>query len=77
MKIKTSITLSEDVLSAIDESAKRQRKNRSDIIETAVRAYLKQAARAERNARDLEILNRRADYLNDEALDVLGYQAPL
>jgi hypothetical protein len=29
----------------------------------------------EMNARDLEIINRRADYLNKEAADVLSYQA--
>ncbi len=31
----------------------------------------------EENARDLEIINRRADFLNEEANDVLGYQVPL
>lgn len=33
--------------------------------------------RNEQNARDLEIINRRADFLNREASDVLGYQGPL
>jgi len=34
-------------------------------------------ARAERDARDLEIINRNAEWLNREALYVLNYQAPL
>jgi len=74
MKVKTSITLSEDLLKVIDVCAK-QRKNRSDFIEAAVRAFIGQMMREEQNARDLEIINRRADHLNKEAVDVLAYQS--
>ena len=77
MKIKTSITLSEELLKILDKRAKQLKRNRSDYIEAAVWAFLRQSARAERNARDLEILNRRADDLNAEALDVLDYQLRL
>ena len=77
MKVKTSITLSEDVLKAIDKRAKQFKKNRSDFIETAVWAFIGQLIRDEQNARDLEIINRRADFLNQEAADVLAYQVPL
>jgi Arc/MetJ-type ribon-helix-helix transcriptional regulator len=73
MKTKTFITLSEDVIKAIDKRS-GQPKNRSEFIETAVRAYIAQMVRRERNARDLEIINRHADRLNKEALDVLAYQ---
>lgn len=73
MKIKTSITLSEDLVEAIDQCS-GQFKNRSDFIEVAVRAYLAQIARDEQNARDLAILNSQADRLNQEAADVLTYQ---
>jgi len=38
MKIKTSITLSEDLLKAIDEYA-REYNNRSEFIEEAVRVF--------------------------------------
>jgi Arc/MetJ-type ribon-helix-helix transcriptional regulator len=76
MKTKTSVTLSEDLLEAIDQRAGRF-KNRSDFIETAVRAFLAQMIRDEQNARDLAIINRRADYLNQEAADVLDYQVSL
>jgi metal-responsive CopG/Arc/MetJ family transcriptional regulator len=73
MKIKTSITLAEDLLKVIDEQS-GPHKNRSDFIEKAVRAYVAQVMRDRRNARDLEIINRQADRLNQEAEDVLTYQ---
>jgi hypothetical protein len=43
-------------------------------MERAARAYLDRLARAEREARDIEVINRNADRLNREAMDVLGYQ---
>ena len=73
MKVKTSITLSRDVLDAVDARAGRGR-SRSEFIEAALRAFLDQARRHERNASDIDILNRRAGRLNREAADVLGYQ---
>lgn len=73
MKVKTSVTLSEDLLKAIDEQA-GARKSRSEFIEKALRIYISQAIRAQQNARDLEIINRKADRLNEEAEDVLSYQ---
>jgi metal-responsive CopG/Arc/MetJ family transcriptional regulator len=76
MKVKTSITLSENLLTTIDQLA-GEYKNRSFFLETAAWAFIEYLRRAERDARDLEILNRRADALNEEALDVLSYQAPL
>lgn len=73
MKVKTSITLSEDLLDAIDERS-RQFKNRSDFVEAAIRAYIEHMIREEQNAKDLAIINRQADRLNKEAIDVLEYQ---
>ena len=73
MKRKISITLSEDILNAIDKRS-GDAKNRSDFIETAVRAYIAQLIRAEQNAKDLAIINRHADRLNIEAADVLAFQ---
>jgi metal-responsive CopG/Arc/MetJ family transcriptional regulator len=73
MRVKTSITLSEEVLEEIDRRGERF-KNRSNFLETAARAYLAQLERDERNARDLEIINRNASRLNREAADVLEYQ---
>ncbi|MGA1844594.1 MAG: ribbon-helix-helix domain-containing protein [bacterium] len=76
MKIKTSITLSEDLLKAVDERSDRY-KNRSEFIEAALRAFITQMIRSEQNDRDLEIINRHAHTLNQEAEDVLSYQVPL
>ncbi len=73
MKQKTSITLSEDLLRTIDAES-GPKGNRSEFIELAVRVYLEQILRDRRNASDLEIINRSADRLNDEASDVLAYQ---
>ena len=76
MKVKTSITLPEDVLKAIDEYTGKN-KNRSEFIEDAVRAFIMQLIQRQQDARDLEILNRHADSLNQEAADVLTYQVDL
>jgi Arc/MetJ-type ribon-helix-helix transcriptional regulator len=76
MKVKTSITLSQDVRAAMDHWTARGR-NRSEFIEAALRAYIAQLIRDEQSARDLEIINRRAEYLNAEAADVLAYQVTL
>jgi metal-responsive CopG/Arc/MetJ family transcriptional regulator len=78
MKVKTSVMLSEELLKAIDSYTEEYRKkNRSDFIEVAVWAFLRQMTRQEINSRDLEIINRRAEYLNQEADDVLTYQIQL
>ncbi len=73
MKVKTSITLSRDVLDTIDRRSGSS-KSRSRFVEQAVRSYVAQLERSEADARDLEILDRRADTLNEEAYDVLEYQ---
>jgi metal-responsive CopG/Arc/MetJ family transcriptional regulator len=72
MKVKTSVTLSEDLLEAVDALARSS--SRSEVIEHAVRDYLAARARAARDARDLEIMNRLADAYNTETADLLTYQ---
>ncbi len=76
MKIKTSITLSEDILKSIDKILGNSR-NRSAFIEAALRAYLAQRAKKSRDNKDLEILNKNSESLNKEAEDVLAYQVEL
>jgi metal-responsive CopG/Arc/MetJ family transcriptional regulator len=76
MKVKTSVTLSNELIQAIDQYGQPY-KNRSDFIETAIWAFIKQIIRDQENARDIEIINRNADRLNAEALDVLAYQVQL
>ena len=73
MKVKTSVTLSEDLIRQID-ALSSQYGTRSALIERAVRDFLAIVAQRQREARDLEILNRRAEALNAEAADVLSYQ---
>ena len=76
MKIKTSITLSDEILEAIDLHIGGYR-SRSEFLETAARQFIAQLVRKKAERRDLEIINRHADSLNAEAEDVLAYQAPL
>ncbi|MBM3301968.1 MAG: ribbon-helix-helix protein, CopG family [Deltaproteobacteria bacterium] len=73
MKLKTSITLPQDLLRQIDELAS-QYGNRSAVIERAIRDFLAAQAKRQRDLRDLDILNRRAGALNKEAEEVLSYQ---
>jgi metal-responsive CopG/Arc/MetJ family transcriptional regulator len=74
MRVKTSITLDERVLKAIDRATGRGR-SRSRVIEDAAREFLARRVRAAREARDLAILDDAADELNREMDDVLAYQA--
>ncbi len=76
MKEKTSITLSREVLAQVDQLA-GERYSRSALIERVLRKYFRDRQRAALHARDLERINRAADELNAEALDVLQYQAPI
>ena len=73
MRVKTSVTIDERVLRAIDKATTRTR-SRSRLIEDAAREYLARRGRAAREARDLAILNEVADDLNRELDDVLAYQ---
>jgi len=74
MKVKTSITLSEEVLREIDARVEPQRSSRSEFIEEAVRAFLARADRAALLAREAALLRRHASALNAEMADVLEYQ---
>jgi len=73
MKVRTSITLPQELLRTVDKCARQQKKTRSGFIEAALWAFLKRSIRDVQNARDLEILNQRADFLNREASDLLDY----
>jgi metal-responsive CopG/Arc/MetJ family transcriptional regulator len=74
MRVKTSVTIDERVLKAIDKAATRSR-SRSRLIEDAALEFLARRARSAREARDLAILNEAAEALNREMEDVLAYQA--
>lgn len=74
MKTKTSVTLSPDILAAVDKLA-GPAGSRSAVIERILRQFVRRRQRAARAARDLAALNRHSERLNAEAADVLGYQA--
>ena len=76
MKYKTSITLSEDILKEVDTLA-GEFKNRSVVIEEALRYFLKKRVQKMREEHDLKILNAKAEAINREAEDVLSYQVDL
>ena len=76
MKVKTSVTLSEELIRQID-ALLSQYGTRSALIEQAVRDFLAAQTQRTRDAQDLNILNRRAEALNAEAEDVLSYQVDL
>ncbi len=73
MKLKTSITLEEGVVAAVERAA-RDGESRSQVIERLLRQSLAEQERAAIDRRDRAILDARADELNEEAVDVLGYQ---
>lgn len=76
MKVKTSITLSADVLETVDALCGRGG-HRSELIETALRAYIARRRQEERDAREIEIINLHADRWNQEMADILLDQADL
>jgi metal-responsive CopG/Arc/MetJ family transcriptional regulator len=73
MKIKTSLTLSEDLLETVDSMAMNY-KNRSEFVEIALRKAINLMIREEQDAYDFKRINENAADLNAEAEDVLGYQ---
>ena len=76
MKMKTSITLEREVVTAVEEAA-REGESRSHVIERLLRQSLAARARAAIDTRDLNLINAHADELNEEAVDVLGYQVEM
>ena len=74
MKIRTTITLPEELLAKVDKLAGAKRR-RSKVVESALIAYVAQERSGSLNKRDLRILNEHAEKLNKEAAEVLEYQA--
>lgn len=75
MKIRTSITLSKDLLREIDAQVEAQHRSRSAFIEDALRAFLAQADRAALQAREMALLRKHTSALNAEMADIFEYQA--
>lgn len=75
MKVKTSVTLSPEVLAGIDEFAGEM--SRSEFIEQVVCRYFREARRAAHYDREVAILNGIASGTIAEPGDVLDYTAPI
>jgi metal-responsive CopG/Arc/MetJ family transcriptional regulator len=75
MSAKASITLPTALLVEIDKLIGKEA-SRSAFIEKILRDYLQDEARRAAHARDKELIDAAADRLNEEAEDVLRYQAP-
>ena len=73
MKMKTSITLEKEVVTAVEEAA-QEGESRSQVIERLLRQSFAAREREAIDKRDRKIINAHADELNEEAVDVLGYQ---
>ena len=73
MKVKTSVTLSEELVEAVDKIT-RKGESRSAVIERLLRQSFTQRARQTKDKRDLALINEHAEQLNEEAEDVLKYQ---
>jgi len=74
MKVKTSLTLSEDLLKELDRIAEPQ-VSRSSFIESILRNFLEQRAQRRRLGREVAAINQHAAKLNAEMSDALSFQA--
>ena len=72
MRIKTSVSLSSDVLDQVRLHTSDG--ERSEFIEKALWNYLEFLRRQERNICDAAKINDSAAFLNKEAIDSLEYQ---
>jgi metal-responsive CopG/Arc/MetJ family transcriptional regulator len=74
MKMKTSLTLSEDLVASIDKLA-GSKASRSAYIEQILREFVDGRAQARKDAREIAAINRHAAQLNAEMSDALSFQA--
>jgi hypothetical protein len=73
-KVKTSVSLSEGLLRAVDMLAGKS--SRSAWIERSIRASVQRALRRQRDDDEVRLLNKHAESLNRESADALAYQTP-
>lgn len=74
MKVRTSVTLPEELLVKVDKLA-GSRNRRSKIVESALTAYVAKAKPQKLNKRDIEIINRNAELINKQVEETLEFQA--
>lgn len=76
MKVKTSLTLSEDLVASLDRLAGPD-VSRSSFVEKILRDFVAARAQAKRTAREAAAINRHAAKLNAEMKDALSFQASI
>ena len=74
MKAKTSLTLSEDLIEALDRLAGADI-SRSAFIERILREFVERREQVRRDAQAVAAINRHAKQLNAEMDDALSFQA--
>lgn len=72
MKVKTSITLDATILREMD---RLRHDSRSAFVSRAIEVALRAERDRLRDTQDLATMNRHAPALNQEAEDVIGFQA--
>jgi Arc/MetJ-type ribon-helix-helix transcriptional regulator len=75
MKVKTSVSLSEECLQQLDAVAGKGA-NRSAVIEEAVLEYIERRRRQARGRKDREIIAKNARALERDVRETLEFQAP-
>ena len=74
MKVKTSVTISKEILTKIDLFQGKEG-NRSLFLEEAAQHYLKYMQKSKKDAVDRSKIDKNAARLNKEAKEVLSFQA--
>lgn len=78
MKVKTSITISADLLEKIEQIAKEKNGKRSEIIEQGMSEFVARKVQKKKpkltEAQEIELINRFADEHREEILETLEYQ---
>lgn len=75
MKVKTTLTLPDELLADLDQLA-GPGISRSTFVERILRDFLDQREGARRLALDVAAINEHAARLNAEMVDVVSFQAP-
>ncbi|HLA96092.1 MAG TPA: hypothetical protein VK612_10245 [Pyrinomonadaceae bacterium] len=74
MRVRTSVTLPEELLVEVDALAGKKN-GRSAIVESALVAYVAKERPKKLNRRDIRIINENADLINRQVEETLEFQA--
>lgn len=74
MRVKTLITLPKDLLLSVDALTDKKHK-RSAVIESALREYVARENPKSLNRRDMRIINKNIEVINQQVAETLEFQA--